>query len=83
MRPKGKQKSFKREGDNKRFFVFLSGLILRLPFLCQQVPSEHLFDDELCWEVPEEDEEAHHNKSTGSSEPMFQQQRKTVDDSQL
>lgn len=33
-----------------------SGLFLKLPIF-DQVPREHLFDDELTWEVPEEDGE--------------------------
>lgn len=35
-----------------------SGLILRLPIF-GKVPRDHLFDDELSWEVPEED---HHHQ---------------------
>ena len=49
------------------------GFILRMPIL-GKVPRQHLFDDELSWEIPESDELEHStHKSTGSNEPMFQQ----------
>lgn len=56
------------------------GFLLKLPIF-DQVPRHRLFDDELSWEVPEEDEPDEHllhqaeqgrNKRTGpagSSEP--------------
>lgn len=39
------------------FYLYLIiGLFLRLPIF-DQVPRERLFDDELSWEVPEEEHE--------------------------
>ncbi|XP_046657634.1 ammonium transporter Rh type A-like [Daphnia pulicaria] len=44
----------------------VTGFILRLPIF-GKVPWDHLFDDELSWEVPEAD---HHQNRTASSTPM-------------
>jgi ammonium transporter Rh len=52
----------------------VTGLILRLPFF-GKVPSSHLFDDTMSWEVPEPDD--HHSCS---SEAMIQQTRRNHDD---
>lgn len=66
--------------DKKLNYYFYLGFILKMPIF-GQVSREHLFDDELAWEVPEADHEDH--RSAGSSEPMFVQQRKTTEDSPL
>ncbi len=41
------------------FFKRNSGFILRLPIF-GKVPRDHLFDDELSWEVPEADHHGDH-----------------------
>lgn len=40
----------------------MTGIFLKLPIF-EQVPREHLFDDELSWEVPEEEHEMLHQQS--------------------
>lgn len=56
----------------------VTGFILRMPII-GRVPRQHLFDDELSWEVPESDDLEHtSHKSTGSNEPMFQHTHHTA-----
>lgn len=47
-------------------FINTAGCILRLPIF-DKVSSEHLYDDELYWEVPhhEGEESSHHMASLG------------------
>jgi len=55
----------------------VTGAILRLPFF-GQVPHEHLFDDTMSWELPDED----HHEQAGPSENLFQG-RHSVGDSKM
>jgi len=56
----------------------VTGFILRMPII-GRVPRQHLFDDELSWEIPESGELEHSShKSTGSNEPMFHHTQHTA-----
>lgn len=50
-----------------------TGLILRLPII-GKVPHDHLFDDELSWEVPEASETSESSGSTEADPQCVQQQ---------
>ena len=66
---------------NSKFqWLNVAGLILRLPVF-GRVPRDHLFDDQLSWEIPESEDTPSNSSPT---EPMFHSRNKSsVDDTKI